>query len=458
MYRKYLNDLIRWMSDEDRKPLMVWGARQVGKTYLVEELFAKTYFKNRHLRIDLSDDNDFVAFVNNNDNLNKTLEYIEIHYGFKPDKDHLLFFDEAQECPLIIKMMKQFCEQRRDIPVIVSGSLVRIKIHRDNKNGGKGFLFPVGKMNQLYVYPLTFDEFLWNYNKTKYDYVKNHFEKKIPIDPTIHKELMDDFHNYLFVGGMPEACNVYLKNKENRILAFKKAESTIKEIYDDYLDDMALYQISTESLIRSRLIYRDIYKQLNKENKNFKISQTIEKLKNRDVVYPLFWLTTANVVYQSWSLKEKITTPLIKEEDSLYRIYLSDMGMFTYQSGLNAISFLKSKENALSGIFYENFVAEELSARRIGLYYWKGKHNYEMEFVLDEGGKIVPIDAKKGKDKLGSLEEFRNHNQKALAIKVSSNQYGYDEKTELLTLPFYYFPFYIDELCQKDFVDENAEE
>ncbi len=455
MERKYLANLLEWMNDEDRKPLMVWGARQVGKTYLIEELFAKVYFKGKYLRIDLSDDNDFVDFVTKNDNLNKTLEYIELHYDFTPNQDHLLFFDEAQECPAIIKMMKQFCEKRRDIPLIVSGSLVRIKINRDNKKTNKRFLFPVGEINQLYVFPLTFDEFLLNFSKRKYDFIKKHFEDKTPIDAKIHEELMDDFRTYLFVGGMPEVCDVFLKNKEDKIRAFKKVEMKIKEIYDDYLDDMSLYQTSTESTIRSRLIYRDIYRQLNKENKNFKVSQTIDKLKNRDVINPLFWLTTANVVYESWNLKEKITVPLMKEDDSLYRIYLSDMGMFTYQSGLNAITFLKDKDNALSGVYYENYVAIELSARRIGLFYWKGKRNHEMEFVIDEGGAIIPIDVKKGRDSLGSLVEFRNHNKNDLAIKISSNQYGYDKTKKILTLPFYYLPFYLDKLCENGYLKED---
>ncbi len=167
--RKYLNDLLKWKDDEDRKPLLVLGARQVGKTYLIEELFAKEYYKNNYLKIDCSNELDFVEYVFKNDNLAKVLEYIQIHYDFIPDKNHLLFFDEAQECLPIIKMMKHFCELKREIPVIVSGSLVRIKINRyAHKRGGyanKSFLFPVGKINRLIIYPLTFDEFIYNYKK-----------------------------------------------------------------------------------------------------------------------------------------------------------------------------------------------------------------------------------------------------------------------------------------------------
>ena len=162
MERKYLTKLEEWIKKPNRKPLMVWGARQVGKSYLVEELFAKRYFGDRYLKLDLSDEDDFVEYAENNSNLEKVLDYIELHYHFVPDKEHLLFFDEAQECPSIVKMIKQFCEKRRDIPLIVSGSLVRLRIHRDSKKANKKFLFPVGKMNQLYVYPMPFDEFLLN--------------------------------------------------------------------------------------------------------------------------------------------------------------------------------------------------------------------------------------------------------------------------------------------------------
>ena len=433
---------------------MVWGARQVGKSYLVEELFAKKFFKDRYLKIDLSDEDDFVEYAENNSNLEKVLDYIELHYHFVPDKDHLLFFDEAQECPSIVKMMKHFCEKRRDIPLIVSGSLVRLRINRDSKKANKRFLFPVGKINQLYVYPMTFDEFLANYDSNMYEYVKRKFESKDLIDQYIHQELIDVFRTYMFVGGMPEAVQTFLDYKDKKIRAYKETSKKIQEIYDDYLADMGLYQTSTESMIRSRLIYKDIYKQLNKENENFKISNTIENAKNRDMINPYFWLTTANVVLQSFCLKEKITLPLIEDENSIFRFYLSDVGMFTHQSGLDYERFLIDKDNALSGIYYENYIATELVARRYPLFYWKGKRSSEFEFIMNIDNSIVAIDAKRGKNNLNSLEEFRKHNKTDLIIKVSSNQYGYNEGQKLLTLPFYFFSFYLNSLSNDSDKDE----
>lgn len=451
MERKYLKNLIEWKNDEDRKPLMIWGARQVGKTYLIKDIFAETYYKNKYLRIDCSDDEDFVDFVLKNNKLSKVIDYITVNYDFKLDSEHLLIIDEAQECLPIIKMMKHFCEQRRDIPLIVTGSLVRIKIRREaRKRGGyaqnKGFLFPVGKINQITIYPMTFDEFLLNYKHNTYDFLKEHFDKKIPIEKEIHEEIMNIFNEYLLVGGMPEAVDIYFKNKGNKLQALKKVVAKLKEIYSDYLADMDLYQASPESIIRSRLIYENIYKELNKENKNFKFVDIEEGSKGRDMINPIGWLTTANVVYQSFLLKERITLPLIKENSSLTRLYLADMGMFTYQSGINVTSFVSNKDNTLSGVYYENYIAIELMSRNIKLYYWKGKRDSELEFIIEINNNVTPIDAKKTKGSLKSLEEFRIHNKKNLAIKVSDNQYGYNEENMILTLPYYYLSFFLNSL------------
>ncbi len=459
MERKYLKNLIDWSNDTDRKPLLVLGARQVGKSYLIEELFAKKFYKDKYLRIDCSDDPDFVNYVYSNDSLQKVLDFIQIHYDFIPDENHLLIVDEAQECLPIIKMMKHFCEKRRDIPLIVSGSLVRIKIKRQtSKKGGfanRNFLFPVGKINQLMVYPLTFDEFLLNYKKNTYDYVLNHYKTKEPISNDIHNELIHIFEEYLFVGGMPEVVSTYLKNKDDKVVSAKKVACKIKEIYSDYLSDMELYQASQESIIRSRMIYENIYSQLNKESKNFKCTQIEPRLKNRDLISPIEWLTTAKIINKSFLLKEKVSTPLIESGDSLYRLYLSDMGLFTFQSGLNAKNFILDKMNSFTGIFYENYISVELAARDFKLFYWKGKRDSELEFLIDINSRVIPIDVKKGKGSLNSLDEFRNHNKNDIAIKVSSNQYGINMDRNILTLPYYYFSFFLDEIKEtNDFTIE----
>lgn len=455
MERVYLKNLIEWNNDDDRKPLLVLGARQVGKTYLIKDMFAETFYKNNYLRIDCSDNEDFVNYVFKNSSLSNVLEYIKIHYDFVPDSKHLLIFDEVQECLPLIKMMKHFCEERRDVPLIVTGSLVRIKLYRQTHKRGsyanKSFLFPVGKINQLTMYPLTFNEFLMNYKKPTFEYLNDCFlnNKEIPFE--IHNELMEIFNDYLFVGGMPEVVDIFIKNKDDKLLAYQKAHKKIKEIYSDYLDDMDLYQVSTESILRSRLVYRNIYSELNKECKNFKPSLIEKDSINRDMRSPIDWLTLSYVINKSTLVKEKVAIPLIDSNENLFRLYLSDVGMFTLQSNVNPTTFIdKDSSNTLSGIFYENYVANELTMGGYKLFYWKGKNNAEFEFIIEYGSNIIPIDVKKSKGTLSSLEKFKNHNKLFTAVKISQNYFGYNKDNKILTIPFYYVSFFINALKNHD--------
>lgn len=141
--------------------------------------------------------------------------------------------------------------------------------------------------------------------------------------------------------------------------------------------------------------------------------------------------------------------PLIQENESYFRLYLNDIGMFSYQSDINAASFLSNdRENVLSGIFYENFVANELKVKGHSLFYWKGKDSAELEFIVESNNKLYPIDVKKNKGSLNSLKKFSDHNKFEFAIKVSRNNYGYSETQKLLTVPFYFVPFMVNDLAK----------
>ena len=333
------------------------------------------------------------------------------------------------------------------MPVIVTGSMVRIKLQREtHKRGSKEtnqFLFPVGKINQMTVYPLTFDEFLMNSNKTLYTAVKKAYESKQPLDSHIHSLAMEQVYKYLLVGGMPEAVEAYIDGD-----GLLESREILKVLYDNYLADMELYQASQEAVLRSRVLFQNIYKELNKESKNFSPGLIEEKSKTRDFATSIQWLTMAHIVNQSFQLKEHITMPLIPDRDSNFRLFLGDIGMFSYQSGINAASFISNeRENTLSGIFFENFVANELIAKGHKLFYWRGKSSAELEFIIESNNKLYPIDVKKGRGTLNSLEKFSNHNKYECAIKVSSNNYGYNCEKRLLTVPFYYVPFLAGDLA-----------
>lgn len=441
MERNALQNLIDWHNNKRRKPLIVWGARQVGKTYLVKDIFAEKFYKGNYIYIDCKKDDEIRDFCSKTANAEKIIEYLSLLRGKQITENTLLIFDEVQECPNIISSLKYFCQDFRRIPVIATGSMVRIKIQRETHKRGSSdngkFLFPVGKINQITIYPMTFDEFLMNSNKMLYNAIQKAYESKTTLDAKIHELAMEQIYKYLLVGGMPEAVDTYIDGEN----LFESRE-VLKVLYDNYLADMELYQASQEAVLRSRVLFQNIYKELNKESKNFSPGLIVEKSKTRDFATSIQWLTMAHIVNQSFQLKEHITMPLIPDNESNFRLFLGDIGMFSYQSGINAASFISSeRENTLSGIFFENFIANELIAKGHKLFYWRGKASAELEFIIESDNKLYPIDVKKGRGTLNSLEKFSNHNKFEYAIKVSKNNYGYNAEQKLLTIPFYFIPF-----------------
>lgn len=442
MDRLALNDLIEWNNNKFRKPLIVWGARQVGKTYLILELFAKQYYPDNYLYIDFKYEDEIRDFCFETANAQKITEFISLQKDIDINENTLLIFDEVQECPNIISALKYFCQNYREIPVIATGSMVRVKLQREVSN--KQFLFPVGKIDQINIFPMSFDEFLLNANHNLYKAVLNAYNNKKPLSNQIHEMALDYVYRYLLVGGMPEVVDVYLNGG-----SLLDSQRILKTLYDNYLADMELYQASRESIIRSRLLFENIYKELNKEAKNFSPGLLKENSKTRDFYTAINWLSMAHIINQSFQLKEHVSMPLIQENETYFRLYLNDIGMFSYQSDINAASFLSNdRENVLSGIFYENFVANELKVKGHSLFYWKDKDSAELDFIIESNNKLYPIDVKKNKGSLNSLKKFSDHNKFEFAIKVSRNNYGYNDTQKLLTIPFYFVPFMANDLAK----------
>ncbi|MBO4229874.1 MAG: ATP-binding protein [Clostridia bacterium] len=448
MYRNAIRTLEKWNNSARRKPMIVWGARQVGKTYLVRDIFAETYYRDNYLYIDFRLETDIRDYCEKHVSAKEIVELIAAVKNKRITEHTLLIFDEIQECPGIITALKYFCQDMREIPVIATGSMVRTRLQRLNRKRGvsKGepFLFPVGNINQVTVFPMTFDEFLINSNRLLFDKICNAYSQKEPLPDAVHKLALNEVYRYLLVGGMPDAVQTFLDTG-----SYLESREVLTDLYDNYLSDMELYQASPEAIIRSGKIFRGIFAELNKESKNFKPGLIETGSKTRDMKTPIDWLTMAYVVHQSFRLDEHVTMPLTDKNDSDFRLYLGDIGMFIYQSGINSASFLSGDpNNTLSGIFFENYIANELTARGIGLYYWCGKRNSELEFIVESDGLLYPIDVKKNRGSLNSLEKFSHHNRFEAAIRVSSNNYGYNNGQKLLTVPFYMFFLVADDLSK----------
>ena len=436
MERIKLQELKGWYNKKRRKPLMVWGARQVGKTYLVKKLFAEKEF-NDFVYIDLKKDSEARSFFSTTSDAGRYLSYIEARYGKKISETLPLIFDEVQQCHQVLSALKYFKQDYPNLPVIATGSMVRLSIRHEEQKQKKEetdeFLFPVGAIDSLHVYPLSFEEYLLNTNKVLLERIKTAYKNRQPLEQYEHELALEILYEYLTIGGLPEAVSVFLEEK-----SYVDAKQVIKEIYDNYLADMDTYNISNETILKTRNVYKNIFAQLNKENRNFKISQIEKGKSNRDYFNAYQWLELARIVYRSRKKTGKVNLPLMEEEEGSFRLYLSDIGMFTYQSKVNqADFFVKEKRNTLSGIFYEDYVAMEFVAKEIPLFYWAGNGSHEFEYIVENNGKILPIDVKKTGGKLNSLEAFRKVNPKSTAIKISANNYGYNAENDILTIPLY---------------------
>ena len=211
MERKQLEYLKEWYKKKNRKPLIIWGARQVGKSYLIEEMFLKQNFKD-YVYIDLKKDDDSRAFFQTTSNPKKYLSYIEARFNKKISNSLPLAFDEVQVCHQVLTSLKYFCQDYPELPVIATGSLVRLALEK-TKNSNDEPLFPVGKVNSMNMYPLTFEEYLMNANKVLLERIKASYQEKKPLQEYEHELALNMLYEYLAIGGMPEVVNTFLAEK-----------------------------------------------------------------------------------------------------------------------------------------------------------------------------------------------------------------------------------------------------
>lgn len=426
MKRLFEEKLLQWKDDGCRKPLMVVGARQVGKTYSISN-FCESQFESFY-RFDFMKDEDIVSIFESTIDPDSIIKQIEIVRDITIDKNNtILFFDEIQRSERAIESLKYFCESQFNYKVICAGSLLGVRLSRMKSS------FPVGKVQLQMMYPLNFKEFLMACDQEKLiEMIEESFDKKDKLPEIIHKKALSIFDDYLYVGGMPEAVSNYLETKD-----IMKVDDSIREnLITSYLADMSKYTENTES-IKNIKIYSSIPNQLAKDNKKFKYSIVDKSARAIRYESSLNWLISANMIIKS-SVVNKIEIPLKAfEDDEIFKIYLNDCGLLSSLANIKARDVLMDNLGMFSGALAENYVACELKSYQKELNYYTFS-NYEIDFVLNIGGNIIPIEVKAGKNmSSASLKNYVTNQNPVYSIRLSKKNFGFENN--IFSIPLYAF-------------------
>lgn len=418
MKRKIYEDLLKWKNTESKIPLMVVGARQIGKTYIINE-FCKKEFK-KYIYINLLETPEIVSIFSRDINVMEKFKRIEIFLDTKIDIENtVIFFDEVQESEDIISALKFFCESEEKFKIICAGSLLGVKINRFKKS------FPVGKVRILNMASMDFEEFLMaNENLMLIDEIYNSYNKMIPIDNVLHNKLIELYKMYLCVGGMPEAVKDII-NKKMNILEFNK--NIASDIIISYLNDMNKYVVSNAESIKIEAIYKSIPTQLSNPSNKFQYSKLNKNARSRDYIEPLNWLISSSMIYKS-NLIKNIQIPLKGFiDENCFKLYLSDVGLLTSLLGVKYNDIILDNLEIYKGIITENYVATQFVSNKNDLYYWSSSNKAEIDFLLYNDDGIIPVEVKANKNiKSKSLNMYIEKFKPKYSIRISNKNFGFE--------------------------------
>lgn len=429
MKRKFYDVLTNWDKLPDKMPLMVVGARQVGKTYIINEYCQKNY-KN-YCYINLFDDDRLIKYFNELDTFSKKVEMLEETYNINlKDKNTILFIDEVQESEKFIEALKLFCEQGYT-NIICAGSLLGVKLKRLTAS------YPVGKVHEEKMYPMDFEEYLWAIGKERYiKFIKESFKNN--SECLLHDELMNEFNRYLFLGGMPNIIQNYINHNQS---LSEMNKDLIKDIINSYILDMKKYTKDDKENIRIERIYNDIPKQLAKSNQKFTFAKIdIQDNRKRDYLTALDWLISSLLVLPCYSVTIPEYPLKVYYDYDSFKIYLNDTGILCNLASITSVDVLMNNDLKYKGILVENYVATELMKMGYDLSYWSRKDNSsavsEVDFIIQKDSRIIPIEVKAGTDmKSKSLETYNKKYSPKLMVKISAKNFGL--KDNLKTIPLY---------------------
>ena len=426
MYRKIMRYLEDWKGSAHRKPLILQGARQVGKTYLLLE-FGRTHYEN-------------VAYFNfeTNPALNATFdENISPDYLI-PILSHiagltivreqtLIIFDEVQLCERALTSLKYFCEDAPDYHIIVAGSLLGVAVNR------KQFSFPVGKVDIKTLYPMDLEEFMLALGEDDLvQRIRACFQADSPMPAALHDKAMGLYRQYLVVGGMPECVLLYAET-HNHVLI----RHTQDTILASYLNDMSKYNNLNE-IKKTRLVYDNVTVQLSKKNTRFQYKLIKKGGRAAEFENAIEWLSLSGIVSQVYRV-EQVKKPLENYRDiDAFKIYVSDLGLLCAKKELapNDVLYMVDDLDDFKGGMTENYVNTQLSINGYTTYYWQSDRGAEVDFVIQREGKLIPVEVKSSDNtRAKSLKVYMETYKPAYAIKLSGKNFGFEDGKK--TVPLY---------------------
>lgn len=424
MYRMAMENLLAWKQSRRRKPLIIEGARQVGKTWLMKEFGRQAYADTVYINFD-SNARMAELFASDLDTKRLVLG-LELYAGRKIDPENaLLIFDEVQEVPRALAALKYFCEDAPQYHIVCAGSLLGIALHR-------GTSFPVGKVDFLKLYPLSFQEFLMAIGKQQFSELLD--QQDFSMITSFRETYADALKQYYFVGGMPEAVESFAENQD-----FNEVRQIQKRILAAYEQDFSKHA-PNEVVPRLRMLWNSIPAQLAKENKKFIYGLVREGARAKDYETALLWLSDCGLVHRV-SRVNAPGIPLRAYEDmKAFKLFVLDVGLLGCMTGLHQRTLLDG--NALfvefKGALTEQYVCQQLKtlADLELCYYTNDRGSCEVDFVVDTGGRVMPLEVKAETNlRAKSLKTYREKFSPELAIRTSMADYR--KENGLVNLPLY---------------------
>lgn len=425
MKRKITQQLVEWKNSSARKPLILNGARQVGKTFILRE-FGRENYKNT-VYVNLESNGTVASMFNDDISPSKLIKYLEAETGERIlPNETLIILDEIQSCERAVTSLKYFREEAPVYHIAAAGSLLGVAINRNQTS------FPVGKVNVIRLYPLDFEEFLTaTGNDLLIDEITECYTQMSPINEGLHQKALDLYHDYLIIGGMPEAVKAFIETN-----SYIDASLVQSSIIDSYTADMAKYASNSEA-VKIRACYNSIPAQLARDNKKFQY-KVVQKGGSSSIFgASLEWLKQAGVILECQRVDQG-TMPLpVYADQTSFKIYMSDVGLLVNKSQMSVNTIITGESNIFMGAVTENYIAQQLAAKNYPLYYWTVANSQaELDFVLQKNDKIYAIEVKKGEHvRSRSISVFKQKYSPDYAIRFSQKNFGKTE--EVISIPLY---------------------